>query len=109
LGTDASEFAIAGISSQECEDGKIYPIRFVSKELSPAELKYDVYDKEMLAVVSSLRNNWHYSQGAQHKTMISSDHQNLTYFKSAILLNRRQARWAEEHRQYDSQLLYRKG
>ena len=109
LETDASDFAIAGILSQMFEDGQIHPVRFVSRKLSPAELNYDVYDKEMLAIVFSVRKNRHYLQGAEHKTTIFSDHHNLTYFKSAILLNRRQALWAEELKQYNCQTLYRKG
>jgi hypothetical protein len=72
-------------------------------------MNYDVYDKEMLAVVISLKKNRHYLLGATHKTTIFSDHQNLTYFKTAILLNRRQARWAEELKQCNFVLLYRKG
>jgi hypothetical protein len=63
----------------------------------------------MLAVEFSLRKNRHYLQGAVHKTTIFSDHQNVTYFKSGILLNRRQASWAEELKQYNFILLYRKG
>jgi len=109
LETDASDFAIAGILSQKFEDGKIHPVRFVSRKLTPAELIYDVYDKEMLAIVFSLRKNCHYLQGAEHTTTIFSDHQNLTYFKSTILLNRRQARWAEDLKQYNFQIFYRKG
>jgi len=109
LETDASDFAIAGILSQKFEDGRVHPVRFVSRKLTPAELNYDDYDKEMIAIVFSLRKNRHYLQGAEHKTMIYSDHQNLTYFTMAILLNRRQARWAEELKQYNSLILYRKG
>jgi len=109
LETDASDFAIAGILSQKFEDGKIHPVRFVSRKLSPAELNYDVYDKEMLAIVFSLGKNRYYLQGAEHRTTIFSDHQNLTYCKPAILLNRRQARWAEDLKQYNFQILYRKG
>jgi hypothetical protein len=63
----------------------------------------------MLAAVVSLRKNWHYLQGPEHKTTILSDLQNLTYFMSAILLNWRQARWAEELKQDNFVLLYRKG
>jgi hypothetical protein len=92
LETDASDFVIAGILSQKFEHGKIHPVRFVSRKLNPGELNYDVYDKEMLAVVLSFRKNRHYLQGAVHTTTMFSDHQNLTYFKSAILPNRRQAR-----------------
>jgi hypothetical protein len=51
LETDASAFAIAGMLSQKLEDGKIHPVWFVSRELIPAELNEDVYDKEMQAVV----------------------------------------------------------
>jgi hypothetical protein len=109
LETDASDFEIAGILSQKFEDGKIHPARFVSRKLNPAELNYDVYDKEMLAVVFSLRKNRHYLQGAVHKTTIFSDHQNLTYFKTAVMPNRRQARWSEALKQYNFQLLYPKG
>jgi len=109
LETDASDLAIAGILSQTFEDGKIHLVRFVSRKFNPVELKYEVYHKEMLAVVFSLTKNWHYLKGAVHKTTTFSDHHNLIYIKSAILLNRRQARWAEEHKKYNFQLLYRKG
>jgi hypothetical protein len=77
--------------------------------LSSAELNYDVYEKEMLAVLISLRKNRHYLQGAVHKPSIYSDHQNRTNLKSAILHNQRQAGWSEELKQYNIQLLYRKG
>jgi hypothetical protein len=90
-------------------DGKIHPVRFVSRKLNPAQLNYYVYNKEILAVVFSLRKNRDYLQGAEHITTIFSDHQNLTYLKSAVLLNRRQARWAEELKLYNFQLFYRKG
>jgi hypothetical protein len=78
LETDASDLAIAGILSQKFKDGKIHPVKFVSRKLNLAKLNYDVYDKEMLAVVFPLGKNRHYLQGAEHKTTIFSDHQNLT-------------------------------
>jgi len=88
LETDVLDFAIAGILSQKFKDSKIDPVRFVSRKLNPSALNYDVYDEEMLTVVYSLNKNRHFLQGAVHKTIIDSDHQNLTYFKTAILLNR---------------------
>jgi len=107
--TDASDFAIAAILSQKFEDGKLHPVSFISRKLSQAELNYDVNDEEMLAIVFSLRK-WRYLlQGAEYKTIIYSDHQNLTYFKTAVSLNRRQARWAEELQSYLFDLFYRKG
>jgi len=59
LETDASYCAIASILSQKFEDGKIHPVWFVSRKLNPAELDYNVYDKEMLAVAFSLQKNRH--------------------------------------------------
>jgi len=107
--TNASDFAIAGILSQKFEDGKLRPIDFVSRKLSPTEFNYDVYDKEMLAVVFTLKKWRYFLQGAIHKTIVYSDHQNLTYFKTAVSLNRRQARWAEDLVSFDFDLYYRKG
>jgi hypothetical protein len=99
LETDASDFAIAGLISQKFEDGKIHPVRFIARKLGPTELNNDVYDKEMLVVVFSHRKNQHYLQRAEHTTTIFSDPQNHTYLKPAILLIRRQARWAEKLKQ----------
>jgi len=109
LETDACDFAIAGVLSQKFEDGKLHPVSFMSRKLSQAEFNYDVYDKEMLGIVFSLRKWRYFLQGAQHKTIIYSDHQNLTYFKMAVSLNRRQARWAEELLSYSFDLFYCKG
>jgi hypothetical protein len=63
----------------------------------------------MLVVVFAFRKWMYFVQGAQHKTILYSDHQDLTYFKTAISLNRRQARWAEELLSYSFNMFYRKG
>jgi hypothetical protein len=52
--TDGSDFAMAGILLLKSVDGEIHPVRFVSRKLNPAKLNYEVYDKEMLAVVFEL-------------------------------------------------------
>jgi hypothetical protein len=96
LETDASDFAIAGVLSQIFEDGRIDPIGFASRKSNPAKLNYDVYNKEMLAVVYCFKFWRQFLEGAELKTRVLSDHQNLTYFKTAKYLNRRQARWAED-------------
>jgi len=72
-------------------------------------LNHDVFDKEMLAVVFSLRKWRYFLEGAEHKTIVYSDHQNRTYFKMTVSLNRRQARWAEELQSYSFDLFHRKG
>jgi hypothetical protein len=54
LETDASDFAISGILSQVYADG-IHPIGFYSRKLQVAELNYDTHDKELLAIIESLK------------------------------------------------------
>jgi hypothetical protein len=107
--TDASDFAIAAILSLKFEDGKLHPVSFISRKLSQAEFNYDIFDKKMLAIVFALRKWRYFLQGAEHKTIVYSDHQNLTYFKTAVSLNRRQARWAKDLQTYNFDLFYRKG
>ena len=49
--TDASDVASAGILSQPGPDGLLHPIAFFSTKHTPAECNYDIYDKELMAVV----------------------------------------------------------
>jgi hypothetical protein len=51
LETDASDFAIAGILSQQYEMD-LHPIAFYSRDMIPAELNYEIHDKEMLAITA---------------------------------------------------------
>ena len=47
---DSSNFATEGILLQE-QEGKWKVIAYQSSSLSPAERNYEIYDKEMLAIV----------------------------------------------------------
>jgi hypothetical protein len=107
--TDDSDFAIADKLSQKSEDGRLHPFRFISRKLSPAELNHDVFDKEMLAIVFSLRKLRHLIQDAEQKRIFYSDHQDLTYFNTAVLLNRWQAQWEEDIQTLNLDLFYREG
>jgi len=107
--TDASDFAIGAVLSQKFEDGKIHQCAFLSRKMSPVEFNYDVFYKEMLAIVYALQKWRHYALGTSHKITIFSDHQNLEYFTKKVKLNRRQARWADILQEYDFVIIYRKG
>jgi hypothetical protein len=48
-------------------------------------------------------------QEVHHKPIVYSDQQNLTYFETAVSLNRKQANWAEEFQTFCLDLFYKKG
>jgi len=50
---DTSGHAIRGVLSQE-QDGKWKPITFLSRTMQPAERNYEIYDRELLAIVEAL-------------------------------------------------------
>ena len=91
---DASGFATGAVLSQEGEDGKWHPVAFHSESMSDAERNYEIYDKEMLAIIRALQAWRHYLEGLPSVFEIQSDHKNLEYWKTAQNLTRRQARWA---------------
>ena len=100
LHTDSSGFAICGIISQLSDD-RWHPVAYWSRKCTPAECNYDIHDREMLAIISAMKNWRHYLEGARHPVRILTDHKNLEIFMSTKILNRRQARWAELLADYD--------
>ena len=48
---DLSEFAYRGVLSQKGDDGKDYPIAFLSKEIYSPVLRYPIYDKELIVII----------------------------------------------------------
>jgi len=91
---DASNYTTRGVLSMKCSDEMWRPVTFISKSLSNTERNYEIYDKEMLAVIRCLEAWRHFLEGAAIKFKIWTDHKNLEYFIKAQKLNRRQARWA---------------
>ena len=80
---DASDYAMRGVLSMECKDGLWRPVAFLSKSLNKMERNYEIYDKEMLAIVRGLEVWRHLLEGAQTKFEIWTDHKNLEYFMKA--------------------------
>jgi hypothetical protein len=52
---DALDLVIDACFSQEHE-GMWHPMTYLSRKLLPAEQNYDVHDKELLAIVASLKS-----------------------------------------------------
>ena len=109
LETDSSDFAIGACLNQPDENGKFKPIAYYSRKLSPAELNYDIHDKELLAIVVAFEQWRVYLEGSTYPVQVWTDHKNLIYFTTTKVLNRRQVRWAETLAAYNFTITYRKG
>ena len=89
--TDISGHTIGGVLSQE-QEGKWKLIVFLSRTMQQAERNYEIYDKELLAIVEALAKWRQYLLNAMEPFEIWTDHENLKYFREPHKLNRRQAR-----------------
>src|SRR5215469_6394837 len=105
---DSSDYANGAVLSQ-LVDGKWRPVAFRSRALTEVERNYEIYDKEMMAIMDSLDDWRQYLLGATHTVEVFTDHLTLQYFRKPQKLNRRQARWATELGEYDIHLIYKPG
>ncbi|MBW0580829.1 hypothetical protein O181_120544 [Austropuccinia psidii MF-1] len=80
--TDASNYALGAVRSEVSDSGK-HPIAFDSRKLMPAELSYEIHDKELLGIVWALKH-WR-----------------------AFLLSLSEARWPEFLSEFHFSITYR--
>jgi hypothetical protein len=99
LATDASAYGVGAVLSQEGEinprtkNPALHPIAYYSSTFIPAERNYDIYERELLAVLKSLEH-WRPHLAATEKPVtVLTDHANLTFWKNPRKVNRRVARW----------------
>src|SRR3954447_5775091 len=107
--TDASDFVSAGVLSQRGKDGVWHPVAFFSKKHIAAECNYEIYDKELMAIVRCFEEWRAQLESAPHPIQVLTDHKNLEYFMTSKLLNRRQARWSEFLSRFDFKIKFRPG
>lgn len=86
---------------QQNHDGLWMPVAFMSSKMSPAECNYEIYDKELLAIVNAFEEWRPELKGAPETVYVLTDHKNLEYFMTQRTLNRRQARWSKYLSQFD--------
>jgi len=84
---DVLDYAMGGVLSMECEDGRWRLVVFLSKSLNEIERNYEIYSKEMLAVIRGLENWRHLLEGVKFKFEVWTDHKNLEYFMKEQKLN----------------------
>ncbi|MBW0544522.1 hypothetical protein O181_084237 [Austropuccinia psidii MF-1] len=92
--TDASDYAFGAVLSQISYLGK-HPIAFDSPKLLPAELNYEIHDKEVLGIVWALKHWTAFLLSLSSSFELLTKNSSLQYFMSSKILTHPQASWAE--------------
>lgn len=109
LYTDASLHSVGSVLLQQVE-GKEHVIAYASHVLSASERKWSTFDRELYAIVWSVRHFRHYLRC--HPFTIITDHKPLVGLKKLPLDHDptgRRARWAIELDLYDWHVIHRDG
>ncbi|MBW0574257.1 hypothetical protein O181_113972 [Austropuccinia psidii MF-1] len=83
--TDASNYALGALLSQVSDSGK-HPIAFDSRKLIPAELNYEIHDKELLGIVWALKRWRDFLLSLSSPFEVLTNHSSLKYFMSSKVL-----------------------
>ena len=104
---DASNIGIGAVLEQLDDNGIAHTIAYWSKTMNSAQQHYHTSERELLAVVESIKNFRHYVGGSKFK--VFTDHNALTHLDGAKELSGRLQRWALFLQEYNIEWQYRKG
>ena len=76
LMTDASDTAVGAVLQQYVND-TWHPISFFSRKMTPAEIHYSTFDRELLAVYLAIKYFCHFLEGRHFHVL--TDHKPLTF------------------------------
>jgi hypothetical protein len=99
--TDASKWATGAVLKQIRPDRELHPCGFISHTFTPAEQNYQIYDRELLAIIHTFKTWKQLLQGSPHLIIVHCDHQNLGFYKESNKLTLRQACWLMKLQEYD--------
>ncbi|GBG45518.1 hypothetical protein CBR_g78980, partial [Chara braunii] len=104
--TDASQYGVGAVLQQDDGNG-LQPIEYMSKKIKTKKLQDSTYEKELYALVSSLKHWKHFLLGRHFKNF--SDHSTLQWMKSQGELNDKLARYIQFIDMFDFELRHKKG
>ena len=106
---DLLDFILGACMVQKYEDKIWYLVVYYSKKLILLKLNYNIYNKELLAIVTVLKKWRAFLQRIIELFIIKTDHKNLIRFLTTKKLNYRQVRWAKILVEYYFKIKYVKG
>ena len=78
--TDSSDYVSSGVFSQLADNGLLHPVAFFSKNFNPAECNYEIYNKELLAIIRCFEQWRPKLEGIGVSVKVIIDHKSLEYF-----------------------------
>lgn len=85
---NASNLGVGAVFSQRDPAGqKLHPCVFFIWRPSPAEVNYNIENKDLFAVVLVLQEWRHWLEGSTQPFLTWTDHKNLSYLRNAKGLN----------------------
>ena len=107
--TDSSDYVNASVLSQPDDNGILHPVAYFFRRMSPAECNYEIYDKELLAIICCFEEWKPELKGTGLPVKVLTDYKGLEYFMTTKKLTPRQARWAEFLSEYNFIISYQSG
>lgn len=107
LDCDASNYAVGSVLSQRQKDGSERPVAYASKAMNRGQKNYEATKREMLALVTFIKEFRPYLLGKKFK--VRTDHQALAWLRSFRDPQGIVARWVQALEEYDFTCEYRKG
>ena len=107
LTTDALAYGMGAVLSQE---GELNPrtqkpmlclVAYYSSTFTPTERNYDIYEREFLGVLKTLKHFRPHVTAMEIPITILMDHANLTHWKATRKVNRQVVRWFAEIQDYN--------
>lgn len=77
LVTDASDYAMGAVLEQSTTDSSWKPLAFFSRRFSPTQCKYSTYDRELTAIIESIKYFRYLLEACEFS--IHTDHKPLVY------------------------------
>ena len=82
---------------------------FFPQKMISAEIRYEIHDAELLAIVEAFKTWRHYLEGSQHEVLVLINYNNLWQFIDTKSLSSKQVHWAQELSCYYFQIDYCQG
>ena len=107
--TDSFDYVNTSVLFQLDNKSVLHPVAYFSRKMTPAECNYEIYDKELLAIIRCFEEWRPELEGTGQPVKVLIDHKDLEYFMSTKKLTPRQVKWAEFLSEFNFVISYQSG